>query len=40
MTARWAVSGMELQPEEMVELLIEAMPSRLEALLRDLHPEA
>lgn len=40
MTARWAVGGMERSPEQMVELLIESMPARLEALLRDLHPEA
>ena len=40
MTARWVMRGMELQPEKMVELLIEAMPSRLESLLRELHPEA
>lgn len=40
MTARWAVSGMKRSPEQMVELLIESMPARLEALLRDLHPEA
>lgn len=40
MTASWAVSGMKRSPEQMVELLIEAMPQRLELLLRDLHPEA
>ena len=40
MTARWAVSGMKRSPEQMVELLIESMPARLEVLLRDLHPEA
>ena len=40
MTARWAVGGMKRSPEQMVELLIESMPARLESLLRDLHPEA
>lgn len=40
MTARWAVGGMKRSPEQMVELLIESMPTRLESLLRDLHPEA
>ena len=40
MTADWAVNGMKRSPEQMVELLIEAMPRRLELLLRDLHPEA
>lgn len=40
MTASWAVSGMKRSPEQIVELLIEAMPQRLELLLRDLHPEA
>lgn len=39
MTARWAVGGMTRSPEQMVELLIESMPVRLEVLLRDLHPE-
>lgn len=35
-TAQWAVSGMHRSPADMVKLLIEAMPSRLEALLHDL----
>lgn len=39
MTARWVVSGAKLCPEQMVELLLEAMPLRLESLLRDLWPE-
>ncbi len=36
MTARWAVGGMKRSPEDMVELLIESMPARLELLLHDL----
>ena len=36
MTAQWAVSGMKRSPAQMVELLIESMPERLEVLLRDL----
>ena len=36
MTARWAVGGMKRSPEDMVELLIESMPTRLELLLHDL----
>ena len=36
MMAQWAVSGMKRSPAQMVELLIESMPERLEVLLRDL----
>lgn len=39
MTAQWAVTGMKRSPAQMVELLIESMPERLEALLRDLGTE-
>ena len=36
MTAKWARTGMQRSCEEMADLLIEAMPQRLEGLLGDL----
>ncbi|PWM41455.1 MAG: TetR family transcriptional regulator [Clostridiales bacterium] len=36
MTVKWATTGMRQPPEEIVDLLIEAMPERLRLLLSDL----
>ena len=36
MTVKWATTGMRQPPEEIVDLLIEAMPGRLKLLLSDL----
>lgn len=39
MTARWARRNMDLSPEKMAELLIQALPQPLEELLSDLQAE-
>lgn len=36
MTVNWAVSGMQETPEQIADLLIEALPPKLEVLLSDL----
>ena len=36
MTVEWAISGMNKTPEEMADLLIQALPPKLEQLLSDL----
>ena len=36
MTVQWATTGMHRSPEEMAELLVEALPERLRELLSDL----
>ena len=36
MTVEWATTGMERSPEEMADLLISALPQKLEELLSDL----
>ena len=36
MTVEWAVHGMKESPEVLAELLIQALPPKLEALLSDL----
>lgn len=40
MTVQWAASGMKRSPEQMAELLTQALPERLVELLSDLHPDS
>lgn len=39
MTARWARRNMDLAPEKMADLLIQALPQPLEELLSELQPD-
>ncbi len=36
MTVEWAINGMKRDPEELADILIEALPSKLEYYLKDL----